>query len=85
MRDLDRYVPTPSHEPAEEECGESEPASMEDYRVYLLGPDGHVVQRVDIVCSDEDTAKERAQQLAQDNAIELWQGDRKIAVYQADR
>jgi len=49
--------------------------------VYLLGPDGHV----DIVCSDEDTAKERAQQLAQDNAVELWQGDRKIAVYQADR
>lgn len=54
---------------------------MEEYRAYLLGPDGRIVSRIDLLCSDEDTAKERAEQLAQDCAVELWQGDRKIATY----
>ena len=25
---------------------------MEEYRAYVIGPDGHVVNRVDIRCSD---------------------------------
>ncbi|MGY3622374.1 hypothetical protein ACVJGD_008570 [Bradyrhizobium sp. USDA 10063] len=55
--------------------------SMEEYRAYLMGPDGYIVSRIDLVCADEDTAKERAQQLAHDCTAELWQGERKIATY----
>lgn len=54
---------------------------MEDYKVYLLGPDGRVATRVDLVCENEETARERAQLLAQNCAVELWQDARKIAEY----
>ncbi|MBB4428408.1 hypothetical protein GGD66_006995 [Bradyrhizobium sp. CIR48] len=56
---------------------------MEEYAAYMLGPDGQIVHRVNIVCADEDTAKKRAHQLAKDCAVELWQGARKIAEYPA--
>jgi hypothetical protein len=56
--------------------------SMEEYRAYLLGPDGHIVDRVDLLCADENTAKQKAEDLAEDCVVELWQGARKIAVYQ---
>ncbi|MBR0788472.1 hypothetical protein JQ631_05270 [Bradyrhizobium manausense] len=54
---------------------------MEDYKAYLLGPDGHIAGRVDLVSVDEDTAKERAQQLAQDCGVELYRGPLKIAEF----
>lgn len=56
-------------------------ATMEDYKAYLLGPDGHIAGRVDLVCEDEPTAKERAQQLALDCIVELYRGLRKIAEF----
>ena len=58
---------------------------MQEYRAYLLAPYGQVVNRIDLVCADENTARERAQQLADDHAVELWQGERKIAEYPARR
>jgi hypothetical protein len=56
---------------------------MEEYKAYLLGHDGRVQSRVDLVCENEGAARERAKQLAQDCNVELWQGDRKIAEYPA--
>ena len=58
---------------------------MEEYRAYLLGPDGQIARRVDLMCADENAARERVQQLADDCAVELWQGGRKIAEYPARR
>ena len=29
---------------------------MEEYRAYVIGPDGHIINRVDIRCSDEKEA-----------------------------
>ena len=55
---------------------------MEDCRAYVIGPDGHVRDRVDFWCRDE-AAKERAKQLVADYDIELWHLDRKIAVFYA--
>ena len=26
---------------------------MSDYRVYIMGPDGHVIDRVDLLCDNE--------------------------------
>ncbi|MGY2907730.1 hypothetical protein ACVWVY_006751 [Bradyrhizobium sp. URHC0002] len=29
---------------------------MQDYRAYIMGPDGHVQNRVDVQCNDEAEA-----------------------------
>lgn len=52
---------------------------MREYKAYVLGQDGHIFSRVDIVCEDEDTAKQRAEQLVDGHAVELWEGARRIA------
>jgi hypothetical protein len=44
---------------------------MEDYRAYVIGPDGHVRDRVDFWCRDDDAAKERAKQLVAGYDVEL--------------
>jgi hypothetical protein len=56
---------------------------MEAYKAYLLGPDGHVACRIDLVCRDENAAREQARQPAEHSAVELWQGERKVAEFQA--
>ena len=52
-----------------------------DYRVFVLGEDGHVVHRHEFWCETEDEAKERAQQLVDGRDVELWHRDRKIATF----
>jgi len=54
---------------------------MEEYRAYLIGPDGLIVSRIDLRCEDNNTAMERARQLTREYAVELWKGDRKIGDY----
>lgn len=54
---------------------------MEEFMDYLFGPDGHIVQRVRLICADEEAGKQRARQLAETNAVELWQLTRKIASF----
>jgi hypothetical protein len=34
-----------------------------DGRIHVMGPDGHVMSRVDLICEDEETARERASSL----------------------
>lgn len=36
---------------------------MQEYRAYIMGSDGHVLERVDLQCNDEDEAIELAKQL----------------------
>lgn len=48
------------------------------YRAFVIGRDGHVMGRVDLLCADEEEAKERARQLVDGHAIELWEGSRRI-------
>ena len=52
---------------------------MQEYCAYIIGPDGHIVTRIDLTCADEDEAKERAVRLVDGQNVELWQGDRRIA------
>ena len=54
---------------------------MAEYRAYIIGVDGHFVRAVELICPDDDTAKEYAKQLADGLEIELWQGDRRIAKF----
>ena len=42
----------------------------------MIGLDGHIQGRVDLICADDEAAKERAVQLANGDDVELWQGDR---------
>ena len=62
--------------------------AMQGYRAFIVGPDGHVTDRVDLPGLTEEEAKKRAKQLISDNAadprsaVELWQGSRKIARYE---
>jgi hypothetical protein len=56
---------------------------MQEYRAYLIGPDGHIQDRIELVCADDDAAKERAKALVDGHDVELWQLDRKIADFKA--
>jgi len=53
-----------------------------DFRAFVIGPDGHVIDRIDLVCDSEDDARERAAQLVDGHAIELWEGARRIARFE---
>jgi hypothetical protein len=54
---------------------------MPEYRVYLIGSDGHFYSAVPLECADDDEARERAEQLVDGHDVELWQRDRKIAKF----
>ena len=54
---------------------------MHAYRAYLVGADGHIVNRVDLFVGDDASAKERARGLVDSAPVELWDGDRKIAEF----
>jgi len=55
---------------------------MLEYRAYLIGDDGLISHRVDMVCDDDENAKERAQLAADDgHTVELWQGTRLVATF----
>lgn len=56
---------------------------MQHYRAYIIGDDGHIEGAIDLHCENEQAAKERAEQLVDDHAIELWQGARQIAVFES--
>jgi hypothetical protein len=51
---------------------------MPDYRAYIMGPDGHVQNRVELRCDDDAETIRLAEQLVDGRDIELWQLDRHI-------
>jgi hypothetical protein len=54
---------------------------MAEYRAYIIGTDGHFVRAVELLCPDDDIAKEYAQQLVDGHDVELWQGERQIVKF----
>jgi hypothetical protein len=58
---------------------------MPGYSAYVIGEDGHIQQRIDIICADDEVAKERAKMLVDDHGIELWRGSRKIATFNPEK
>ncbi|WP_429024014.1 hypothetical protein [Bradyrhizobium sp. I1.14.4] len=56
---------------------------MRKYAAYILDRDGHIANRIDLLCFDEAAAKESAKALARDNQIELWDGDRLIGEFKS--
>jgi hypothetical protein len=56
-------------------------ARMPDYRAYIIGHDGHFKTFVPLDCANDDAAKEQARQLVDGHDVELWERDRKIAIF----
>jgi hypothetical protein len=54
---------------------------MTGYRAYIIGQDGHFLRAVELVCPDDEAAKQYAGQLVDGHDVELWAGDRKIATF----
>jgi hypothetical protein len=54
---------------------------MVEYRVYLIGSDGHFYRSVALNCADDAEAVEGAKRLLDGHDIELWQSDRKVAMF----
>jgi hypothetical protein len=54
---------------------------MHEYCAYIVGPDGHIVTRIDLTCANEDEAKECAVRLVDGQNVELWQGDCRIVEF----
>jgi hypothetical protein len=54
---------------------------MPDYRAYLMGTDGHIFRSVAMIYADDAEAIEQARRLAVGHDVELWQLDRKVAVF----
>jgi hypothetical protein len=53
------------------------------YYAYIVGEDGHVQNRVEIRCDNDQEARRGAQQLVDDSDVELWQEARFIATFRA--
>lgn len=51
------------------------------YYAYIIGHDGHITCRVEIVCADDEIAKERAKQLVDGHDVELLHRDRRIVTF----
>ena len=51
---------------------------MAEYRAYLLGSDGRIAKRLDLVCDDDNAANEQARHLVDGHDVELWSGQRLV-------
>jgi hypothetical protein len=58
---------------------------LSGYYAYFTGDDGHITGRVTILAANDEEAKERAKQLVDGHAVELWQEGRKIATFDPER
>jgi hypothetical protein len=71
--ELDRKVV--SNVPKEPTAG----AVMSEFRVYVIGHDGHIVQRIELdQCQNEEEAREAAKRLVDGHDIELWESAHQI-------
>jgi hypothetical protein len=52
-----------------------------DYRAYIMGPDGHIENRVELRCDDDVEAIRLAKQAVDGHDVELWQLDRHIETF----
>lgn len=56
---------------------------MIGYHAYLMGSDGHIQQRIDLLCDADEAAKEQAEQFVDGHDVELWQLNRRICEFKA--
>jgi hypothetical protein len=49
------------------------------YYAYVIGDDGHIVNRIEVRCENDEEAIQCAKRLVDDHTIELWQEARQVA------
>ena len=54
---------------------------MLDYHAYIIGTDGCFIDAVPLICQCDAEAIEWTKALVDGHVIELWQLDRKVAVF----
>jgi hypothetical protein len=54
---------------------------MAEYRVYLVDTDDHFYDAIPLICANDAEAIGQARRLAVGQGVELWQLDRKVAVF----
>jgi hypothetical protein len=54
---------------------------MTDYRIYVIGRDGHFLRSIELVCPNDEAAKAETEQLLDGHDLELWQLGRKVAFF----
>ena len=55
---------------------------LKSYQVFELTSGNEAVTRIDLHCESAEDAKQRAKQLVQDKAGELWEGPMRIARFE---
>ena len=58
---------------------------MTGYYAYFTGDDGHITSRITVLAGNDEEAKERAKQLIDGHAVELWQEGRKIGTFDREQ
>lgn len=58
---------------------------MKDYRLYVIGGNGHFIRAIELSCTDEEEAIQSAKQFIDGHDLELWQRDRLITRFAANR
>jgi hypothetical protein len=54
---------------------------MPGYRLYILDESGHIMDRHDLNCPNDQAAIFRAGQLVTDQNAELWLLDKRVAIF----
>lgn len=57
---------------------------MGGYYAYIIGDDGHIKGRVQVICDDDPEAKRLAKQLVGGHAVELWQEARMLERFEPE-
>lgn len=57
---------------------------MEEYRAFVIGTDGHIINRIDLRCADETEARRLARVAVDAYAVELWQLSRFIERFEPE-
>lgn len=52
------------------------------YKVFVVDNSRRVICAAKLDCIDEQAARHRAGQMSGEHAVELWDGDRLVAVFQ---
>jgi hypothetical protein len=52
-----------------------------EYRACILDKDGQFLGPIELMCTEDETAKQFAKQLVDGHDAELWQQDRQIAKF----
>lgn len=57
---------------------------MAEYRAYILDDDGRISRAVEFLCPDDGAAEKFTKQFVDGHDVELWQGSRQIASFDAE-